>query len=160
MSILYQWAIDHNVPMVAVQDLQRRMGLMHDPSNTAVPTQRQQSEAWAQSNVRLLASQQGHRLFRNNVGVLKNERGTPIRFGLHNESAAVNEVFKSGDLIGIRRVVIQPEMVGYTFGQFWSVEVKEPGFVYTGAGREQGQMNWMNLVNSLGGCAQFSTGQI
>ena len=59
----------------------------------------------------LKASKLGWRLWRNNVGVLKDERGVPIRFGLANTSKAVNGELKSGDLIGIRPVLITPDMV-------------------------------------------------
>jgi hypothetical protein len=118
----------------------------------------EKSEAWAQSAVRLEASELGFTLFRNNVGVLKDKNGRPVRFGLGNDSSRLNEIVKSADLIGIRPVKITPEHVGKTMGQFLSREIKEPGWRYTGAGRESAQLAWANLVNSLGGDAAFATG--
>ncbi len=61
------------------------------------------------------ASERGERLFRNNVGIVKDVDGAYIRFGL---------VVGSGDLIGWRPVVITQAMVGSTIAQFTSVEVK------------------------------------
>ena len=116
------------------------------------------SEAWAQSLVRLEASEKGVKLFRNNVGVLKDETGRPVRYGLGNDSAKMNEVLKSADLIGLRPVLIEQRHVGHVLGQFVSREVKAPGWQYTGTGREVAQMAWCNLVNSCGGDAAFATG--
>ena len=55
------------------------------------------------------------RLFRNNVGVLRDAQGRPVRFGLHPGS---------GDLIGWRSVRITPDMVGRLLAVLASVEVK------------------------------------
>ena len=57
-------------------------------------------------------------LWRNNVGVAFDNRGIPIRFGLANESKQMNKRVKSSDFIGIQPVIITPEMVGCTMGQF------------------------------------------
>lgn len=110
------------------------------------PPPGQGSEARIQSAVRLEAARKGYWLGRNNSGVLMNDRGVPVRFGLGNDSAAVNKVFKTGDLIGWRDTLITPEMVGTIMAQFTSAEIKaENGRI------EQGQWNWANLVNSRGG---------
>lgn len=77
------------------------------------------------------------RVFRNNVGMLKDERGIPVTFGLAKGSA---------DLIGIKKVVVTPEMVGTTVGVFLSVEVKTP------VGRlSPEQIAWLEFVKSFGG---------
>lgn len=104
------------------------------------------SEARVQSAVRLEAAQLGWALYRNNVGVLRDDRGVPLRFGLANDSAAVNKVMKSGDLIGIRPLAITPNLVGTVVGQFVSVEVKRPGGVIHPA-----QHAWAALVRKRGG---------
>lgn len=93
------------------------------------------SEARVQSAVRLEAAQKGYWLGRNNSGALLDQRGVPVRFGLGNESPAVNRVLKSADLIGIG-----------PGGQFVSVEVKRPGGVIHPA-----QHAWAALVRKRGG---------
>lgn len=157
---LHQWAIQWGVGPAALADLQHRLGLV-TPTFDAQrdgPTAGK-SEAFVQSLVRLEASQKGYKLFRNNVGVLENaETGRPVRFGLANDSAAVNKLVKSGDLIGWRSLVIPPEMVGYRIAQFVSREIKEPGWQFTGAERETAQKAWADAVNADGGDAAFATG--
>lgn len=119
------------------------------------------SESSAQALVRIATSQAGWRLWRNNVGVLRDERGVPIRFGLANDSRAVNANIKSADLIGIRPLLITPDMVGTTIGQFVSIEMKEPGWRPLASDkRYAAQRHWAELVQSLGGFACFSTGEI
>lgn len=97
-------------------------------------------------------------LYRNNVGVLLDARGVPVRFGLANDSAAVNEACKSADLIGIKRVVITPDMVGQVVGVFLSREVKHEGWRFTGTQRELAQLRWIEIVTQFGGDAAFCTG--
>jgi hypothetical protein len=118
------------------------------------------SEAKVQQVIRIRTSQLGWRMWRNNVGVLRDERGVPVRYGLANESTAVNKQIKSSDLIGIRPMLITPEMVGTVIGQFVSIEVKREGWHYTGTDREVAQLRWLEMVRALGGYAQFSTGDI
>ena len=114
-----------------------------------------------QANIRLLATALGWRLWRNNVGVLKDDRGVPIRYGLANDSKFVNKSVKSGDLIGIRPVVITQEMVGSVIGQFVSVECKREGWrPRANDGQEQAQRRWKDVVNKLGGYAIISTGDL
>lgn len=158
MSLLHQWALDWGVHAAALQDLQRRMGLLTPSGPDEVGPSLGKSEAWAQSAIRLEASQKGFTMFRNNNGALKNPAGRLVRFGLGNDSEALNNVLKSADLIGPRPMLIQPHHVGHIIGQFVSREVKEPGWQYTGDGREVAQLNWANFVNSMGGDAAFATG--
>ena len=113
------------------------------------------SEDAVQGEVRLKVSQQGNRVWRNNVGVMLDRRGVPVRYGLANESKKQNEKTKSSDLIGIRQVLITPDMVGQTFGQFMALEVKKEGWVYSGTPREEAQLNFISIVCSLGGYGMF-----
>ena len=124
--ILARWAKDWNISPQALADLHRRMHSEYVTSVSAVPPL---SEAAVQTNVRLEASKKGIVLWRNNVGVLKNEADIPIRFGLANESKQQNERIKSSDLIGIRPILIQHYHVGQTIGQFVSIETKKQSWV-------------------------------
>ncbi len=117
-------------------------------------------EAAVINKLKLEASTKGVRLWRNNVGaVYSNDTKTFIRFGLANESKQMNTVIKSGDLIGIRPVVITPEMVGRTIGQFVSREAKRSDWRWRGTDRETAQLNWIEMINSLGGDAAFAVGE-
>lgn len=155
---LHAWANRWAIPLEAFRDLQTTLGLYTPPLPQAVEGVAPKSEAFVQSLVRLEASQKGVYLFRNNVGALTpKDSKRPVRFGLGNDSPQMNDVLKSADLIGWRPVVIEPRHVGYRIAQFVSREIKEPGWQYTGAGREAAQLAWSNLVNAHGGDAAFAT---
>jgi len=117
------------------------------------------SESGTLSDIRLEASQHGCRLWRNNVGATYTQSGQFMRYGLANDSAALNIAIKSADLIGIRPVLITQQHLGKTIGQFLSREVKHAGWRYTGTNRERAQLAWAELINSLGGDACFTTGR-
>lgn len=154
--ILTEWAIRWGVPPQAIAELQTQcLGL----DGTLPHPGQGKSEAAVQANVRLEAARKGCRLWRNNVGAGYSEDGSFMRWGLANDSAKVNKVLKSADLIGIRPRVIQPGDVGKLIGQFLSREIKAEGWSYTGTPREVAQLNWCNLINSLGGDASFATSE-
>ncbi len=155
---LHQWAARWGLSVECLRDLQATLGTYTPPLDPASPAAGK-SEAWAQSMVRLEASRVGVTLWRNNVGALKDERGRLVRYGLANDSQALNEKIKSGDLIGWRSLIIEPHHVGHRFAQFVSREIKRPGWQYTGADREPAQAVWVNLVNAAGGDAAFATGE-
>jgi hypothetical protein len=116
------------------------------------------SESAVQSLVRLAGPKVGMRLFRNNVGAIKDERGVPVRYGLANDSPALNKRLKSSDLIGWRRLPIAPAMVGCVVAQFVSLECKRPGWSFgPGDEREEAQRRWLELVLADGGYAKFVT---
>lgn len=115
------------------------------------------SETEITKEVRLEYAKSNITLWRNNVGACIDSHGNVLRYGLANDSKAMSDNIKSSDLIGIRPVVITQDMVGQTIGQFMAIEVKRPGWVYKGTKREQAQLKFINLVNSLGGHAAFLT---
>ena len=118
-------------------------------------------ESEIQAQVRLKASSLGWHLWRNNVGVLLDSRGVPIRYGLANDSKLVNRAVKSGDLVGIRPLLITADMVGRTMGQFVSVECKRKGWTYNpDDAHEAAQMRWAEMVMLAGGSALFTTGDL
>lgn len=157
---LSEWAKKWGVPSLAMADLTNQMGLSgHWQTSHPLRPHEGASESRVQSLVRLEAARKGLLLWRNNVGALLDERGVPVRYGLANESKAQNQQLKSADLIGIRPVLIGPEHVGHTIGQFVSREVKEGFWKYTGNGREQAQRAWLELVLSVGGDAAFAAGE-
>jgi hypothetical protein len=153
---LQQWAERHNVPPQALKDLLVIFGI--EPT---LPTPLAgMSEAAVDTRVCLQAPKLGWRLWRNNVGAGKLENGSFVRWGLANESTAMNRKIKSADRIGIAPVLIKPEHVGQTIGQFCSIEVKHGAWKYTGTEHEEAQLRWAKLVTSLGGLAMFSTGEL
>ena len=134
------------------------------------------SEAWAQQQVRFKCAQHfvvdrnGNKIhgmsWRNNVGATPvkckqcGAKQTPVRYGLANDSPKVNKVLKSHDVIGVIPRLIRPRDVGSVIGQFASVEVKRPGWKYTGRGTEEGQARWAALISRAGGYSTFSTGEL
>jgi hypothetical protein len=97
-------------------------------------------------------------VWRNNVGVLMDENGRPVRFGLANDSPAVNKVLKSSDLVGPTPMVIQPWMVGMTIGVFTAIETKETGWRFSQKDeRAVAQRNFHDIVKRAGGRAGFAT---
>lgn len=150
---LHAWAIRHHVSVEALAELAGILGAAAIPKEAAGA-----SESRVQSEVRLAAPALGMRLFRNNVGVLLNEAGTPVRYGLANDSKQLNEKLKSSDLVGWRRLTITPAMVGRIVAQFVSFECKRAGWSYSGDAREEAQERWLALVAADGGYARFVTG--
>jgi hypothetical protein len=115
------------------------------------------SEDEVQSELRLRIAHEGRTiLFRNNSGAITDKTGRVVRYGLANDSARVNEVLKSGDLIGWTKVVITPEMVGQTVAIFTSIECKREGWEPDPKDkREEAQRNWAKAVSNAGGIARF-----
>jgi hypothetical protein len=154
---LEEWAVKYNISVSALTALR----LVFIRSTEAVATSPISiSEAAVQNNIRFEASKLGGRLWRNNLGAGKLENGSFIRWGLCNDSAALNNEVKSADLIGLRPITITPAHVGTTIGQFWSVECKRPGWRYHGDPRERAQLRWAKTIAALGGLAIFSTGEL
>lgn len=153
MTIFSTWAQRWNIPAIAIVDLHERIGVLDSDSHAVQGEGR--SESAVSNAVRMEASKKGDRLWRNNLGAYKDEYGNFIRYGLCNDTPALNKKIKSGDLIGIHQLLITPAHVGRTIGQFDSCEVKHEGWHFTGTPREEAQQAWAELVISLGGRARF-----
>jgi len=148
------WAAKWGISYLALADLRCQMGTY--PAEPDINFDPSLSEAGVQSRVRLEAAQKDIRLFRNNVGAGNLENGLFMRWGLANESKKENKVVKSSDLIGIRPVVIMPNMVGKIFGQFVAREIKRGGWVFRGTEEETAQATFIEFINSKGGDACFT----
>lgn len=85
------------------------------------------------------APARGSRLWRNNVGALKDRTGALVRYGLAPGSA---------DLIGYQTITITPDMVGREIAVFCAVEVK------SASGRLSAiQSRFLELIRRAGGMA-------
>lgn len=153
MANLTEWALRHGVTAEAMFELEVMVGVY------SKPTESDESESAVQAKVRLEAPRKGVHLFRNNVGVLQDETGRPVRYGLANDSSKVNKIVKSGDLIGWRKVLITEKHVGRPIAQFVSRECKPAAWQFAGTDREMAQLNWINLILANGGDACFCTGE-
>jgi hypothetical protein len=148
------WAKKWGILPAAIADLAAHLGaLTPDPAIPRVGSNI--AEATVQARIRIEASMKGVRLWRNNLGAAIDNRGNYIRYGLANDSPAMNAAIKSSDLIGIRPVHL-PD--GRIIGQFVAREVKCGAWCYTGTPQEKAQLNFLELVASLGGDAQFANG--
>lgn len=162
MSIIRAWAAQNGVSMSAVVALEDHLGIgpcvalysSMEPAPGAVPG----SEARQQDLVRLEAAKKGVRLFRNNVGALPDKGGRYVRYGLANDSQALNDVLKSPDLVGWRKVTITADMVGTVIAQTVLREMKEDGWSYSGDAHERAQLAFLELAAADGADAKFATG--
>jgi hypothetical protein len=111
------------------------------------------TEAEIQQEVRKRIAELGGAVWRNNKGAGKLENGSFVRWGLCNDSAALGARIRSADLVGIRPLLILPEHVGRTVGQFLSVECKASGWRPHDTEHEVAQRRWRDLVTGLGGYA-------
>ena len=156
MINLYTWAMKWGLPKLAIDDLRVQMGI--DPSQNAADRMPLTSEAGVANHIRLRVAQQGGLLWRNNVGAMESADGRIVRYGLANESKAVNQKVKSSDFVGVIPIPITPDMVGFTIGQFIAIETKKPGWKFTGNPRELAQRKFLELVVSKGGRGYFTNG--
>lgn len=155
MNNLKQWQKQFGISTEAMNALSDTLGLSISVDDSNYVKHPAKSEAAVQVDCRLKASNMGGRLWRNNVGVAKRDDGTPVRYGLCNESKKMNQLIKSSDLIGILPVTITPAHVGTVIGQFWAPEIKKADWFYTGTERELAQLKFHQMVNKLGGIAKF-----
>lgn len=158
MLTLTQWAIRHHVSAQALHELRIMMNTFDDGSPSQV-FEEGGSERVVSKKVRLEAASKGCILWRNNVGVLKDETGAPVRYGLANDSAKMNKNVKSSDLIGIRPVLITPAHVGHVIGQFIARETKAADWRFTATEHELAQQRYLAIVIAHGGDAQFANAE-
>lgn len=163
--IIAEWQALWGIPDGALDDLEMRLGMVAAGAPTSFKDRT--SEAYVQSLVRLdVAPAGGCTLWRNNVGALTpRDSDRPVRFGLANDSKSLNETIKSGDLIGWRKLIITPAMVGSRIAQFASAECKHVDWVFGQCDpnseqgmRERAQARWNAQVTNAGGVAGFTTG--
>ncbi len=149
---LNAWAARHSVSQAAINELMFMLAV--DPAPGSEATQR--SEAAGQQEIRLAGSTMGGCLWRNNVGAFTADDGTPVRYGLANDSPRVNKRVKSSDLIGFLPFKIAPQHIGQTLAVFIAVECKRGDWVWHNTDREQAQRRYHQIVQLGGGCAGFA----
>jgi len=135
------WSKRWNIPPAAIIELQEIFGIY--PRNPPQPAAGK-GEMAVLNEVRLEAARLGIPLWRNNTGAVRTEDGRFVRFGLANDSAAVNAAIKSSDLIGIA-----------PGGQFLAVEIKGEKWVFSGNKREMAQLKFLEIVTGKGGQGFF-----
>lgn len=97
------------------------------------------SEQHLQQRIRLELGSGPVRLWRNNVGALRDQRGRLVSYGLCTGSS---------DLIGLRQLTVGPEHLGQSLAVFCAIEVK------TRRGRATAeQERFLAAVQQLGGLA-------
>jgi hypothetical protein len=97
------------------------------------------SEYEIQQSIRLACGRGPVRLWRNNTGALVDQQGRLVRFGLCKGSS---------DLIGLRSLLVTPELLGQRIAQFVALEIKTPHGVVTPE-----QRAFLRVVDQLGGVA-------
>lgn len=146
------WVKRWGVPQMAIDELAVVLGMVYEPQSLSATNWHLESSL--QKQVKHAEAKRGNRMFRNNSGVAFRPGGA-VRFGLGNESEEINKVSKSSDLIGLAPRIITAEDAGKKLAVFRSLEIKKPGWKYRGTPDEKAQLNWILLVNSLGGEAKF-----
>jgi|SRR5579859_1147572 len=124
------------------------------------PCESADSEGDVQARIRLAAARTARLawgeqtyLFRNNRGAGQLRNGSFVRWGLANDSKAVGDRVKSGDLVGWEQVRIGPEHVGSVIARFLSIEVKRRNWKFAATAEECAQIQWAAIVNAQGGRA-------
>lgn len=110
------------------------------------------TETELQNALRALAALDGIYLWRNNSGVAYDSTGRPVRYGLANDSAKINKIIKSSDLIGITPTQCP---CGAMYGVFTALETKRPNWVFKGTEEELAQQAYLELVHRNFGIARF-----
>lgn len=115
------------------------------------------SEDVVQQQIRLMAGYAGMTPMRNNVGACQDQTGRLIRYGLMNDSKALNERFKSSDLIIPRPMLITQEWVGHTVAVFSAIECKASDWKFRPTDdHAAAQQRFIDLVRAAGGFAGFA----
>lgn len=159
MSQLHDWFNRHDISDQARAEFIKLFGFTPE---TPVELNNK-NEAYVQSAVRLAGPPAGFLLGRNNVGALKDERGVPVRYGWLNDSAQLNKVCKTGDLLGFQSgwfrdyQTLEPVKVAV----FTMAECKRSGWQLNPNDKhEAAQLRAINMVVTGGGIACFTTGRL
>lgn len=162
---LQEWFEKHNISQEAIHEFKYQVFKTEldarDLERKIIPQGSTEKifESSLQHMIRLEASNAGARLWRNNVGCTYTNNGGFIRYGLANDSKKENSILKSSDLVGIKPIKITQEMIGKVIGQFLCREIKIKGWRYSQHDtRSNAQLAWINLINTLGGDAAFTSG--
>lgn len=139
------WVQRWQLPAQAIEEL--RALFITSPAEDEIPIVG--TEGDVQALIREAAASMGHYLWRNNSGATTTDTGSYVRFGLGNDSKKLNDTYKSPDLVGIR------SQVGNLPLRPLLIEVKEPGWKWSGNKREVGQLNFMQHAASLGALCGF-----
>lgn len=115
-------------------------------------------ESAVSQRLQLKCANLGVMVQRNNVGAMQDASGRMVRFGLMNETAAINKIVKSSDFICVQPVTITPDMIGQRIGVYVSLEAKKSDWRLTpGDAHGQAQAAYHRLVIAHGGRAGFVT---
>lgn len=148
MLTITEWATRWGVPRAALDEL--LLSTYQPPVASGLS-----GELAVQQQIRAEAPAHSCVLWRNNSGACTDESGRPIRYGLGNDSAKINAVLKSSDLIGITPVT--DPVSGLRYGVFTAIEVKAPGYKGPRSQRELAQARFIKLVQDCGGLAGFAS---
>lgn len=143
------WAWKWKMPPEAIQELMAITAARCEPLSD-------HSEAAVASECDLELAKHGIITMQNNVGALQDKTGRYVRYGLMNETPAMNKAIKSSDRILLISYVVKPQDVGRTLGLFGGVEYKKRKWVYTGEGREVAQATFHRVLASKGGFGTFA----
>lgn len=144
--MLVEWAQRHGISQAAFSELAT---IFYQPAFAGGDA----SESRVQSELRLTAASMRCSLWRNNSGAVTDDTGRLVRYGLGHDSAPLNKVWKSSDLIGITPVAWH----GKVFGVFTAVEVKAQGWRGPKNDHERAQGAFLANVEALGGIGLFAT---
>ncbi len=87
-----------------------------------------------------LASVPGLLIWRNSIGY---DSRAKVHYGIQNPGGS--------DLLGLKSIIITPDMVGMRLAVFAALEVKKPGGI-----RSEEQKNFIRVVRENGGLAGFA----
>jgi len=149
------WAVEAGLTMEQIRSYQMHVGTYDERLTDGVGG----SESAVVKRCQVQASKMGGRLWRNHKGAAVLQDGTFMRYGILNESKRISDEIKSSDLIGEYPLLITPEMVGTTIAQLWLVEVKEPGWHFTGDAHEMAQLKFLEFGLAAGARACFATSE-
>lgn len=116
------------------------------------------SESDVQQVIQIDGPRYGCQLLRNNSGAFTDASGRTIFFGLGNISKKHSDKIKSSDLIGFKRILITPQMVGTVVAVIAAIECKKPEWKPEKKfdSRENAQLAFVSWIKAAGGYAGFA----